>query len=174
MQTRFANFAGLRLAVGAVLVLCVSLSCESPVAPEPNTPIGLRVWASVAPTTLPIHDSTATVRIRIYVQNPAAESLRVTSGGPPYIFTLNPSHSQGLEESFHIASGTDSLNAGPNTDYWGQPVYVFGPHETRYTEAIVTLRQWRAGGWPLVPETLRVRSYFNGREGESASFRLVP
>jgi hypothetical protein len=163
-----------RLGLAAIVAICGGLSCESPVAPKPNTPIGLRVWTEVAPTSLSIGDSTATLRIRVYVENPAGDTLRVRSGGPPYIFTSDPAQSQGLEESFRIASATDFLNAGPDTDYWGDSVYVFPPHDMEYTEAVVSIRQWRAGGWPLIPGPLRVRSWFNGREGSSASFQLVP
>lgn len=151
-----------------------SVSCESPVAPEANTPIGLRVWAQVIPTRLSIADSTATLRIRVYVQNAAGDSLRLMSGAPPFVFTLDPAKSRGLAESFRIASATDSLNAGPNTDYWGDSVYVFAPHEADYTETVIDWNDWRAGGWKLGPGVFRVRSYFNGREGSSASFTLVP
>lgn len=110
----------------------------------------------------------------MYVENPAAESLRITSGGPPYVFTVDPARSQGLEESFRIASTVDSLQAGPGTDYWGHPVYIFAPHDVEFTEAVVSLRDWRTGGWPLAPGTMRVRSYFNGREGTSAMFVFTP
>jgi hypothetical protein len=66
------------------------------------------------------------------------------------------------------------LNAGPNADYWGDSVYVFPPHHVEYAETVVSLRDWRAGGWSLAPGQLRVRSWFNGHEGSSAAFQLVP
>lgn len=166
--------APLRLRLLAIPAIGATLSCESPVAPQPNTTIGLRVWAVVAPTRLSIRDSTATLRIRVYVANPTADTVRVTSGGPPYTFTSDPAQSRGLEGSFRIASATDPLNAGPGTDYWGDSVYVFPPHHVEYTEAVVGIRNWRAGGWSLSPGSLRVRSWFNGHEGSSAPFQVVP
>jgi hypothetical protein len=73
-----------------------------------------------------------------------------------------------------MASATDSLNAGPYRDYWGLPVYEFGPRESRYTETLLRARDWLAGGWTLVPGTLTVRAYFNGKEGSSAPLHIVP
>jgi hypothetical protein len=134
----------------------------------------LRVWADVSPARLSLSDSTAALRVRIYVQNPGGDSLRLVSGGPPYVFTNDPADSRGLEQSFRIASADDLLRAGPGTDYWGNAVYTFGPRATRYTEAVIQLKDWRAQGYPLAPGVLRVRSYFNGREGSSATFTLVP
>ena len=163
-----------RLAFACIAIICGGLSCESPVAPTPNTTIGLRVWAEVAPATLSIRDTAAVLRIRVYVENPAGDTLRVRSGAPPFIFTSDPTRSQGLKVSFRIASATDSLNAGPNTDYWGDSVYVFPPHDVEYTEATVSIHQWRVAGWPLVPGHLRLRAWFNGHEGSSAPFQLVP
>jgi hypothetical protein len=132
------------------------------------------VWAEVSPARLSIGDSTAVLRVRIYAQNPGPDSLRLRSGGPPYVFTADPAESRGLEQSFRIASTGDSLNAGPGTDYWGDSVYVFAPREGQYSEAVIRLRDWRVRGYPLAPGTLRVRSYFNGREGSGATFTLVP
>lgn len=157
-----------------IAAICGGLSCDSPTAPEPNTPIGLLVWAEVIPDSVAISDSTATLRIRVYVENPAGDTLRVTSGGPPYVFTRDPAQSRGLEESFRIASATDSLHAGPSFDYWGKAVYVFPPYDAEYTEAVISIREWRAEGWPLAPASLRVRAWFNGHEGTSAPLTFVP
>lgn len=156
-----------------IAAIGVVLSCEAPVAPQPNTTIGLRVWAAVAPARLSIRDSTASLQIRVYVENPTGDTLRVRSGGPPYTFTPDPAQSQGLEQSFRIASTTNPLNAGPGADYWGDSVYVFPPHKVEYTEAVVSIRNWRAGGWSLSPGSLRVRSWFNGQEGSSAHLQLM-
>lgn len=163
-----------RLGVTGIAAACAVLSCESPVAPQPNTSLGLRVWATVAPTRLSTRDSTASFRIRVYVANPTGDTLRVKSGGPPYTFTPDPAQSRGLKQSFRIASATEPLNAGPNTDYWGDSVYVFPPHQVEYTEAVVSVRAWRVGGWALETGPLRVRGWFNGHEGSSAPFQLVP
>jgi len=162
-----------RTVLGIALV-CMATSCDSLMAPQPNTSSGLRVWAEVLPAHLSIADTTARIRLRIYVENPSGESISIASGGPPYVFASDPARSQGLEESFRIASATSPLNAGPNTDYWGQPAYTFAPHETEYTEAILGVRDWAAGGWALHPGPLKVRSYYNGREGAGAIFRVVP
>lgn len=157
------------------LIVVVALAACDPSAPlRPNTDLGLRVWAEVEPTRISMSDSLASIHVRILARNPAFSTLRITSGGPPYRFTSDPAESRGLEHSFRIASNASPLNAGPSTDYWGQPVYVFAPFETQVADTKVTLRAWREGGWPLTPGTYWVRSYFNGREGDKATFTLVP
>ena len=108
------------------------------------------------------------------MQNPSARSIRVVSGGPPYRFTTDPAASRGLWGSVRIANASSALNAGPNVDWWVDSVYVIAAHQTQYNEYAVTLRQWRAGGWALVPGAYRVRGWFNGREGASAALRLLP
>ena len=160
--------------IAALIACSIAASCESPAAPTPNTDIGLRVWADVTPARLSVSDSAALLRVRIYVQNPRADTLRLVSGGPPYVFTNDPTDSRGLEQSFRIANAEDPLWAGPGTDYWGDSVYTFAPRATHYTEAVIRLRDWRAQGYPLRPGVLRVRSYYNGREGSSATFTLQP
>ena len=115
----------------------------------------------------------AAIRIRVYVANPSNREIRV-SGGPPFSFTSDPAESKGIWGSFRIANSMSPLNAGPNTDWWGQPVYVFPPRRAEYNEAEIALREWAAGGWALAPGRYRVRAWFNGREGESADFTLTP
>jgi hypothetical protein len=157
------------------LAVCVALAaCDATTSLQPNTDIGLRVWAEVKPTQISIHDSLASLHVRVFARNPTFSTLRITSGGPPYHFTTDPTESRGLEQGFRIANAASPLNAGPSTDYWGQPVYVFAPLEAQMAVTEVTLRAWRQGGWPLTPGTYWVRSYFNGREGERAAFTLVP
>ena len=154
----------------------VLAACDTPVAlrDQPNTDLGLRVWAEVVPARVSISDSLASFRVRILARNPTFRTLRITSGGPPYLFTPDPADSRGLEQGFRIANEASALNAGPNADFWGQPVYVFAPLETQVAEHEVTMRAWRQGGWPLAAGTYWVRSYFNGREGAKATFTLVP
>jgi hypothetical protein len=38
----------------------------------------------------------------------------------------------------------------------------------------VALKDWRAGGWPLEPGEYLIRGWYNGREGQSAHFTIVP
>jgi hypothetical protein len=135
---------------------------------------GLRVWAEVRPGVLSVHDSVTTLRIRVYAANPSYDALRVASGGPPYRLTPDPTQSRGLAQSVRIADATRPLHAGPETDFWGDSVHVFGPRETQYREFPVTLRSWRAGGWAAAPGEYRVRGYFNGHEGTSATLVLTP
>lgn len=58
------------------LASSVALSCESPVAP--NTRLGLRVWPDVAPATLSVSNSTATLPILVYVENPTNHTHRAS------------------------------------------------------------------------------------------------
>ena len=51
---------------------------------EPNTDVGLRVWADVSPRILNIRDTAATLIIRVYVENGSSHEITVVSGGPPY------------------------------------------------------------------------------------------
>jgi hypothetical protein len=90
------------------------------------------------------------------------------------VFTSDPARSQGLEECYRIGNETSDINAGPNRDGWGQAQYVFLPRHGEYTIDTVTLKQWRAGGWPLVPGQYRIRSWFNAEEGSSAILTLLP
>jgi hypothetical protein len=146
---------------------------DSPLAP--NTDVGLRVWATVSPASVSVRDSAAAaLRIRIHVHNPSNHVIRVVSGGPPYTFTGDPSQSRGLWGSFRIACDRSPLNCGPNTDWFGDSVYVFAPRTTEYSEAVITLRAWKHDGWPLLPGHYIVRAWFNGREGESAPLLLRP
>lgn len=57
---------------------------------QPNTDVGLRVWAAVSPSSISIRDTTATLRIRVYVANPTSHEITVSTGGPPYVSTTNP------------------------------------------------------------------------------------
>ena len=149
------------------------LACgESPVAP--NTDVGLHVWATVSPVAVDVRDSTAVLDLRVNVENLSSRPIRVVSGGPPYVFTGDPAKSRGLWGSIRIANDASLLNAGPNVDWWGDSVYVIGAHQVQYNEYAVTLQQWRAGGWAVAPGSYRVRGWFNGHEGRSATLTLLP
>jgi hypothetical protein len=158
------------LLLSALVCLC---SCSDSII-GPNTDVGLSVWAEVSPTSVSIRDSTTVLRMRVYVGNASYHEIQVVSGGPPYRFTGDPNRSQGLWGSLRIATDADPLNAGPNTDWWGDSVYVFAPRHAEYNETLVTLRDWRAGGWVVAPGRYTVRSWFNAREGKSAAFILTP
>jgi hypothetical protein len=132
-----------------------------------------KVTPTIHPTSVSIGDSSAALRIRVYVENPSLHVIRVVTGGQ-VVSTGDPSATCGLWGSFRIANDRSPLNAGPDTDWWGQPDYVFAPARAVYDESVVTLREWVAGGWDLSPGRYRVRSWFNGREGESAEFVLTP
>jgi hypothetical protein len=139
-----------------------------------NIDLGLRVEASVSPRVLSVADTAARLRIRVLVTNPTDRDIVVVTGGPPYTITSDPAESRGLTQSFRIASADEPLNAGPSVDAWGEPVDTIRAGRGEYTEDIVKLSEWRAGGWPMIPGTYRVRSYYNGREGQSAVFGLTP
>ena len=76
--------------------------------------------------------------------------------------------------SLRIAKGSDQLHAGPAVDWWGDSVYVLPAHYTEYNENAITLHQWKASGWPLTTGNYVARGWFNGREGKSKPFYLVP
>lgn len=158
----------------AVLVLESCATPSEPVELPANTSLGLRVWATVTPQVVRLRDSAAVLHIRVRVRNPADSVLRIVSGGPPYLFTSDPADGFGMREAYRIGSAASPLGAGPGADYWGDSVYVFDPRSSSVVEIVLPLRSWRAGGWPVTPGEYRVRSYFNGREGESATFTLVP
>ncbi len=159
-----------------VLLLGVT-SCVEATAPAErpaNVASGLRVWATVSPASVSVRDSTRSISIRVYARNPGRDTLRIVSGGPPYVFTTDPRDSRGLSYQFRTANAADQLNAGPNADYWGQPEYVFAPHTTWYVEYRFSISSWRAGNWATTPGVYSVRSFYNGLEGEPAGFRLLP
>jgi hypothetical protein len=162
----------MRLTLPISALVCLAACSDNIIGP--NTDVGLSVWAEVSPTSVSIRDSTAVLRIRVYVSNTSIVEIRVVSGGPPYRFTADPDRSQGLWGSYRIANDVDPLNAGPSVDWWGDSVYVFTARHTDYNERLVSLSDWKAGGWTLAPGRYRVRSWFNGREGKSATFDLTP
>ena len=156
----------------AACVLLLLMGCSSF---EPsNTDLGLHVEARVSPRVISIRDTTAELSISIVVTNPTDRDIIVVTGGPPYSIRGDPADSRGLTQSFRIASDDDPLNAGPSADAWGEPVDTIFAKQGEYFPHVVKLSLWRSGGWPLVPGTYRVRSYYNGREGESAQFTLIP
>lgn len=164
------------VALGMVLA-GLAACADNPAAPlpiAPNTDVGLRVWAAVSPTTVSARDTAALLRLRVYASNPSRHAVHVVSGGPPYVFTTNPAATKGLWGSLRIANAESPLNAGPNVDWWGQPVYAFAPRETQYNEYWVSLQDWRARGWALTPGEYRIRGWFNGREGGSATLTITP
>ncbi|HKW46758.1 MAG TPA: hypothetical protein VJN70_04910 [Gemmatimonadaceae bacterium] len=139
----------------------------------PNTDLGLFVWAEVSPSVVSASDSGATLHLRVYARNPSARTIRVP-GGPPYVFSTDPATSKNIWGSLRIGNRESEMNAGPNVDWWGQHVYVFAPHETQYSEMIVTVHQWRSQGWSFASGLYRIRGWFNGHEGESAVLFATP
>ena len=160
------------LLVSALLCLC---SCGDDII-APNTDVGLSVWTEVSPSFISIRDTTTVLHMRVFVGNKTNHEIRVVSGGPPYVFTFGnePLPHSGLWGSIRIARGADRLNAGPSDDWWGDSVYVFPAHHAEYNEQAITLREWKAGGWAPTTGNYIARGWFNGREGNSAPFFLVP
>lgn len=156
----------------AVLGLLGASGCRD--ALGPNTALGLRVWAEVSPAVVRARDAAAALRIRVYTANPSGRELRIRSGGPPYVFAGDPAATRGLAQGYRLAHGDDPFTAGPTTDWGWDTVYVFRPRASEYVEATIRLRDWDSGGAPPDTGRYRVRSFFNGREGASADFRIIP
>lgn len=157
-----------------MVAIVTTVACTDAFVPGPNTDVGLFVWGEVSPARLSITDSSAKVRIRVYVRNPSSREIRVPSGAPPYTFTRDPAKSRGLWGSFRVACDDAPLNCGPNTDWWGDTVYVFPAGETTYNGTEFSLRSWASGGWPIEPRAYHIRVWFNGREGKSATLNIIP
>jgi hypothetical protein len=160
------------LLVSTLLCLC---SCGDDII-APNTDVGLSVWTQVSPSVLSIRDTNTVIHMRVFVANKTNHEIRVVSGGPPYVFTFGnePLPHSGLWGSLRIARDTNSFHAGPGTDWWGDSVYVFPAHHAEYNEQTITLREWKAHGWPAPSGNYLARGWFNGREGKSAPFFFVP
>jgi hypothetical protein len=155
-----------------LLVVGLGMGCDS-MGPS-NIDLGLRVEASVIPQVVSLRDSTAVLHIRVSVSNSSEQDVIVVTGGPPYRITGDPTESQGLSQSFRIASSAEPLNAGPSVDWWGSPADTIRARHRFVADEEVTLRQWREGGWAMQPGKYRVRGYYNGHEGVAASFTIVP
>jgi hypothetical protein len=156
------------------LLLTAALTACSDGILAPNTDVGLSVWAEVSPASLSIRDTLTPLRIRVYVANKSNHAISVVGGGPPYVFTNDPTASHGLWGSYRIANSADPLHAGPSVDWFGQPVYTFSARNAVYNETKLTLHEWKSGGWPLTPGVYWVRSWFNAREGRNAAFAITP
>lgn len=165
-------FVGRALLLPAIALLC---ACGDSII-GPNTDVGLSVWAEVSPPIISIRDTNTVLHMRVVVANKSDREIRVESGGPPYVFTFGsePVPHSGLWGSLRIGSETNPLNAGPGIDWWGQPVYVFKPHEVQWDEQAVTLHEWKARGWIPAVGNYVARAWFNGREGKSKAFYFVP
>lgn len=160
----------LRFLILSAIATLVSACGENPL--QPNTDIGLRVWATVSPSSVSLRDATDSLRIRVYVANPADREITVITGGPPYVNTSNPANSKGLWGSFRIMDPGGFMRGGPAADWFGQPRYVFEPKRSEYGEHVLSLKEWIANG--LKPGVYTIRSWFNAREGESARFTVNP
>lgn len=165
-----------RTIVVALVGAAITAACVHIVDPREaaNTDVGLQVWAQVTPATLSIRDTVTRLRIRVNVKNPGRDTLRIDNGGLPCSATTDPVDGRGLQHSMRIGDDTDPLDAGPRGDVCGTLLLVFPPRRTRSVDFYVTIKGWRAGGWPVVTEEYRVRSYFAGYEGYSAVFTLIP
>ena len=161
-----------RVAACLVAFLAVAASCNEALAP--NTSIGIRVWAEASPAVVHLSDTAAAVHIRIFAENPTGAVIRLRSGGPPYVSTLDPSRGRGFAEEYRLALGDNAFNAGPVTDWGWDTVYVFSPHSREYAEAAIQVRSWNPNGVPPDTGTYVVRSYYNQHEGTSTQFRIVP
>ena len=158
--------------LGSILFAVFAVSCGAPSAiMQPNTESRLRVWVELHPAGISLRDSNATVRVRVIALNPGRDTIRLP-GGPPYVFVGDPAQSRALEHSYRISRDTNQFNAGPGVDSWGQHEYVFPPGALKRSENVLSMRVWRTGGWPLAVGTYRVRGYFNGQEGASATLTV--
>jgi hypothetical protein len=165
-----------RFAVAILVIAPGLLSCVHLIDPRQaaNTDIGLQVWAQVTPTEFSVSDTTSRIRIRINAKNPGQDTIVVDNGGPTCDVQPDPSAGRGLLQSMRIADDTHQLTAGPGADLCGTTTLIFTPKKTRSWDFYVTMKQWKAGGYPLVTQEYRIRSYFAGYEGYSALFKLVP
>ena len=152
----------MRIAIIASII--VVLGCgENPM--EPNTDIGFRVWADVAPRSVSLRDTTIALRIRVYVANPTNHEIRVMTAS-------DPSKSVGLWGRYRIMDPSGAMRGGPATDWFGQSEYVIGPRKSDYLESFVPLKAWIKGD--LKVGTYTIRAWFNTREGESVRFTVTP
>ena len=155
-----------------VAVSLVGVACSELVAP--NTDFGLSVWANASPAVIHLSDTAASVRIRVYAANFGRTPVRIRSGGPPYVAAGDPTRGRGFAEGYRLAHGNNPLTAGPTKDWGWDTVYVFGGRSQEYVETVIRLRQWSPKGELPDTGTYTVRSYFNRREGASATFRIIP
>ena len=162
--------------VAIAIAAAASAACVHLIDPREsaNTDIGLQVWAQVSPIGISASDTVTRLRVRINAKNPGRDTIRVNNGGPPCSMPLDPATGQYLMHSMRIADENSDLDAGPRGDLCGPTFLTFPPRRTRSIDFYVTMKQWKAGGWPMTPKQYRVRSYFAGYEGYSTVFTLQP
>lgn len=159
------------LAIAAIGSL---VACTAALPDTPNTTFGLYVAASVTPAVLSLRDSTTALQILITAENESSEPIIVVTGNPPVKIAPDPVNSVGLEYSYRIGRPGNLLNAGPASDSWGGQADTFPPRVRFGDEDQISLASWRGLGYPLDTGTYTLRSYYNGHEGRSATFRFVP
>jgi hypothetical protein len=113
------------------------------------------------------------LRLRVTVTNPSDQDIIVTTGGRPIgspriLWKLR---TRCLDTDCHYDRAPRRWALGGLV---GSPVDTIRAGGSIYAEHDVTLEAWRGGGWVVDPGEYRVRGYYNGREGLSASFTVLP
>jgi len=147
------------------------LACGSVL--EPNTDLGLRVYATVSVPRLSRSNPADSLRIRVLVSNPSNYDLTFSTGSP--LELLKPLPGKGTTEAYRIANAEDSVNAGPAADAWNGASITIPAHTTYHKDfdAIPRMSDWLMG-WAVPLGIYRVRSFFLGREGAVTTFEVVP
>ncbi len=158
--------------------LCVSLAvsaivaCASPL--EPNTDLGLRVYASIPVTRVSRSDLSVTFAVDICVVNSARQAVIVSLGAPSNGTLLTPRPGDGTLQAYRIANSVNTLDAGPAASSWRGSADTI-PARTRSCQRFrpVEMSNWREG-WDVPPGEYEIRSFYNGREGAAAHLIVDP
>jgi hypothetical protein len=158
--------------LGVFLVVSATVACSSPL--EPNTDLGLRVYASVSVARVSRSDLSATFTVDICAVNSAHRAVIVSLGAPSNGTLETPRPGDGTLHAYRIANTADELDAGPAASSWRGSVDTI-PARTRSCQHFrpVEMSNWREG-WDVPPGEYAIRSFYNGREGAAAHLLVDP
>lgn len=138
-------------------------SCSDPTSP-PNTLFGLRVWAEVTPETVHIGNLRSGFLVRVVERNPTNQPIIVPK--LPDVRTI--------AEQYEIGCTTSHYVCGPSFTWFTPQDDTFPPLQTSYAEDSVYMVSWAFSALKPKPGRYRVRAWFHGQEGTSATLVVVP
>jgi hypothetical protein len=154
-----------------LLPLAAALLAQCSWSPEPNTDLGLRVYAAVQPRTVAIGDTSGVVRVLVMRANTGDTMIvNLRDSTPDRLAQPDWFPGKGIE----VVIVTDTAAGfGPNVFTFGGSIDTVPPGVSgQYHD--FPLRDWANDGFALEPGTYEVRVWYAGYDGHPATLTLTP